>query len=433
MPEERSKERSPATPGRGSLLCGESHYKWFALALLWVTYFLLQGTRQIYGATLPQIRIDFGVTDVQMGVVASVFFLAYAIAVPFGGFAADFFRRKWVIVVGSALFVVGVFAASFAATIGMMVLTYGILNGVGQSLVPTPSTSILQQLHKESRSTALSIYQLAAYVGIILCSVMAGWLGSLGAGGWRRAFLAFGGFGILWTLALVFCLRDTPPAETAGAAVPQASFREAWLAMFSKPSAILMTLVFGLGNFGDIGFRTWMPTYLQRSFADMTPASAAFHSVFWFYAGGFFGILVASRVSDGWRRRGNVGSRLDCNLIGHVLCAAFIVAVASVSGSLPALAATLVGYGFVHGFYDANFIASFYEVITPRYRTSAYGLYSAGAFLIGSFAPAVLGWLGGAFSLRTAFAMLGLFYIVAAALTATARIRFFKRDYIKED
>ena len=93
----------------------------------------------------------------------------------------------------------------------------------------------------------------------------------------------------------------------------------------------------------------------------------------------------------------------------------------------------MVCYGFVHGFYDANFIASFYEVITPRYRTSAYGFYAAGAFLIGSFAPAVLGWLGGAFSLKMAFALLGAFYIVAAAFTAVVRVFFFKRDYIKED
>ena len=71
-------------------------------------------------------------------------------------------------------------------------------------------------------------------------------------------------------------------------------------------------------------------------------------------------------------------------------------------------------------------------MITPRYRTSAYGLYAAGAFLIGSFAPAVLGWLGGAFSLKTAFALLGIFYLVAAALTGVARIWFFKRDYIQE-
>ena len=407
-------------------------YKWVALGLLWITYFLLQGTRQIYGATLPQIRADFGVDDVKMGVVASTFFMAYAISVPFGGLVADFFRRKWVIVVGSVLFASGVFLASFASTIGLLVVTYGVLNGVGQSLVPTPSTSILQQLHKDSRATALSVYQLAAYAGIILCSVCAGWLGSLGAGGWRRAFFIFGGLGIAWVAALVFCLRDTPAETASGAAVVRASFKEALLALFAKPSAVLMTLVFGLGNFGDIGFRTWMPTFLQRSFADMSPAAAAFHAVFWFYAGGFVGILLASRISDGWRRRGNLAARLDCNLIGHVLCAVAIVAVAGLSGSLSLSTCALVAYGFVHGFYDANFIASFYEVIVPRYRTSAYGLYASGAFAIGSLAPGVLGWMGGAFSLRTAFVLLGGFYLLAAALTLVARVFFFKRDYERD-
>lgn len=408
-------------------------YKWVALGILWVTYFLLQGTRQIYGATLPQIRADFAVDDIKMGVVASVFFMAYAIAVPFGGVVADFFRRKWVIVVGTALFASGVLLSSFASTVGLLVLTYGILNGIGQSLVPTPSTSILQQLHKESRATALSLYQLAAYAGIILCSVLAGWLGSLGPGGWRKAFLIFGGIGVVWIAALVFGLRDTPPETPADGQIKRASLKDALWALFSKPSAVLMTIVFGLGNFGDIGFRTWMPTFLQRSCDGMAPTTAAFHAVFWFYLGGFVGILVASRVSDHWRKCGNLGSRLDCNLIGHLLCAVSIVAVALLSGSLTLLVPALVCYGFVHGFYDANFIASFYEVITPRYRTSAYGFYAAGAFLIGSFAPAVLGWLGGAFSLRTAFALLGVFYVVAAAFTAVARVFFFKRDYIKED
>ena len=405
------------------------NYKWVALGLLWVAYFLLQGSRQIYGATLPQICSDFAVDDVKMGVVASVFFAAYAVAVPFGGIAADFFRRKWVIVVGTVLFASGVFFASFASTVGLLVLTYGILNGVGQSLVPTPSTSILQQLHKDSRATALSVYQLAAYAGIILCSVFAGWLGSLGSGGWRKAFLIFGGLGIVWAVVLVFGLRDTPAQAATSELAGRASFKEALLALFSKPSAILMTLVFGFGNFGDIGFRIWMPTFLQRTYEDMTPAGAAFHAVFWFYAGGFAGILVASRLSDKWRKGGNIGARLDCNLIGHVLSAVAIVAVAKTVGSLPLLAASLVAYGFVHGFYDANFIASFYEVIVPRYRTSAYGLYAAGAFLIGSFAPGVLGLISGAFSMQTALVLLGGFYLFAAAMTLFARVTYFKQDY----
>ena len=405
----------------------DSRYRWLALALLWVTYFLLQGTRQIYGATLPQIKADFGVDDVRMGVVASVFFMGYAIAVPFAGFAADFLRRKWVIVAGTALFATGVFFASFASTVGLLVVTYGILNGVGQSMVPTSSTSIIQQLHSESRATALSIYQLGLYAGIILCSVSAGYLGSLGPGGWRHAFMLFGGIGLLWVFALMFFLRDTPPAGAAPAERP--SFKAALMAMFAKPSALLMTLAFGLSNFGDIGFRTWMPTFLQRTFDGMTPASAAFHSVIWFHAGGFLGILAGSRLSDAWKRRGNIGARLDCNMIGLVLCAPGVFAAAHAAQGLVGVGVALALYGFVHGFYDANFIAAFYEVVTPRYRTAAYGLFACGAFVIGSFAPAALGMLGGAFSLEMAFSMLGVFYLSAAAVTAVARTAFLKRDY----
>ena len=403
-------------------------YKWIALGLLWVTYFLLQGSRQIYGAVLPQIRADFGADDVRMGAVASAFFLAYAVVVPFGGLAADFFRRKVVIVVGTVLFVTGIFLSSFASTVGVLVLTYGILNGVGQSLVPTSSTSIIQQLHAESRATALSIYQLGAYAGLILCSVSAGWFGSLGAGGWRKAFLLFGGIGILWAALLLFFLRDTKPATACS---DRPSLKAALGAMFVKPSALLLTLAFGLSNFGDIGFRVWMPTFLQRTM-ELSPASAAFHSVIWFYAGGFLGILVASRISDGWRRRGNLGARLDCNMIGLILCAPAVYLVANLTTALPALAAVLAVYGFVHGFYDANFIASFYEVVTSRYRTSAYGLYACGAFVIGSFAPSVLGAMGAAFSLRTAFSLLGVFYLAATAVTLVARMFFFKRDYERD-
>ena len=242
--------------------------------------------------------------------------------------------------------------------------------------------------------------------------------------------MLFGGVSVALVLILAFLLRDTPPA--CGAAAGALSFKDALLALFAKPSAILMTFAFGLSNFGDIGFRIWMPTFLQRTFADLSPASAAFHAVIWFYAGGFLGILVGSRISDVWKRRGNIGARLDCNMAGLVLCAPCVFAVANISQSLCATGLALAAYGFVHGFYDANFIASFYEVVTPRYRTAAYGLFACGAFVIGSFAPAVIGFIGGAFSLGKAFSMLGIFYLGAAAVTLVARAAFLTRDYERE-
>ena len=113
-----------------------SGYKWMLLAYLSATYFLAQGSRQIFSAVLPQIKADFagaGVTDVQLGLVCSAFTLVFGLAIPFGGVLADFFSRKWMIVVGTLLFSVGIFVSGLAAGIGLLLFAYGVVNSAGQS------------------------------------------------------------------------------------------------------------------------------------------------------------------------------------------------------------------------------------------------------------------------------------------------------------
>ena len=37
-----------------------ANYKWVVLGLLFIAYFLLQGVRQLYYASIPPIRADLG-------------------------------------------------------------------------------------------------------------------------------------------------------------------------------------------------------------------------------------------------------------------------------------------------------------------------------------------------------------------------------------
>lgn len=113
-------------------------YKWIMLLLISAAYFLAQGTRQIYAAVLPDIKASFGdgVSDASMGLVGSAFTLAFGIVIPFAGLAADFFRRKWIIVAGGLLFGTGILISGFASGLGMLLVAYGVMNGIGQSLMP---------------------------------------------------------------------------------------------------------------------------------------------------------------------------------------------------------------------------------------------------------------------------------------------------------
>ena len=193
----------------------KTDYKWVVLALVSIAYFLAQGTRLIYSAVLPQIKETFaasGVTDTQLGLVSSVFTWVFGMAMPFAGLTADLFNRKRVLVFGSFLFAFGIFASGFAAGLGMLFISYGIVNSIGQSLMPPCNTSLISQYHDETRGTAFSIYQTAIYMGIVICSVVSGYLAQLSDGGWRYAFWIFGAIAFLWAVVILFTwmlfLRD---------------------------------------------------------------------------------------------------------------------------------------------------------------------------------------------------------------------------------
>ena len=328
-------------------------YKWVMLALVSSAYFLAQGTRQIYNSVLPQIKSDFlayGVTDTQLGIVGSAFALAFGLAIPFAGLAADFLRRKWMIVAGMAIFSLGILLSGFASGLGMLVFAYGILNAAGQSLMPPANSSLIGQFHVETRGTAFSIYQMCIYVGTVVCSCAAGWFASLGAGGWRKAFVLFGVIGFAWVVLLVWELHDTPSVKTEGD--EKASVKEAVMAMVGKPTALLLTLGLGFYFYALYGFKTWLPMFLVKTYPGVTIQSAAFHGVFWFYLGAMVGVMFGGRFSDRLHPR-RQAIRIEMNILGLVLSVPLLLGMAYAPTFALCIAASGV-FGFATGVYDSN-------------------------------------------------------------------------------
>ena len=70
--------------------------KWELLVLLWLAFFLNQADRQIFSIVLPLIRSDLGLTDAELGLIASALFWTYGLLVPFAGFVGDKYSRKYV-------------------------------------------------------------------------------------------------------------------------------------------------------------------------------------------------------------------------------------------------------------------------------------------------------------------------------------------------
>ena len=407
-----------------------SNYKWVVLMLVSIAYFLAQGTRLIYSAVLPQIKADFaasGVTDAQLGLISSVFTLVFGLSMPFAGLVADLFNRKRVLVFGAFLFAVGIFVSGFAAGLGMLFISYGIINSIGQSLMPPCNTSLISQYHDETRGTAFSIYQTAIYVGIVVCSVVSGYLAQLGEGGWRYAFWIFGAIAVLWAVVIAIFLKDTPQASSDNK-VGLDSVKEALQAFLKKPSSLILMAGLGCYFFVTYAFKAWAPIFMIRSFPEMETTQAVFHGVFWFYLGAFFGVTLGGRLSDALKIR-RPGIRFEVEFVGLALCIPFILMMAFVH-SLPLMILAILMFGFATGVYDSNIYAALFDVINPRFRAVGTGLFGCGGCIVGAFGPAVMGFLNDAFTPRLSMASLAIFAIVGSLAILCARVFTFNKDKI---
>ena len=406
-------------------------YKWVLLSFLFVAFFLELGSRQLYNAALPQIRLEFlrlGVTDAQLGAVGSVFAAVFGLALVASGLAADFFGRKRVLVGGTLLYSAGVMGSGFAGGVGALILFYGVLNALGQCCVAPASYALISKYHKRTRSMAMAIFQSAVYLGIILSSVFGGVLAEMGEGVWRWAFWITGAAGVAWAAAMHFGMRPEPPGEGEGGG--DASVKEAFFALLGKPTAILIAVAFGFFMYASLGIRLWTPMFLTRSFDGVGTASAAFHGVFWLNAGSLASCLVTARLIDRFGV-GRPSVRLEVSLLGFLLSIGPMLWVAH-AGSFSECCAAMAVLGTTVGVYEAAHYPAMFDCIAPRYRSAATGITGCMAFLMGSLAPATLGWMNDHMSMRAGFASLGWFYLAGAIVLLPALFWLFKKDYIAD-
>ncbi len=402
------------------------HYKWRALALLWVAFFLQQGTRQIFGATLTSIQGSLGASAAGIGMVATVFTFVYGLSVPFAGVAADLLNRKWMVVSGVFVFCLGIFASGFVSSLALLLATYGILNGFGQSFYYPSATSIIGELHKETRATALSILQMGLYAGIIGCSVASGWLAEGGTDGWRVPFWVFGGIGVVWALVLAVGLKggsDSSHKEHKDGSGDKPSLKEAFMVFVGNPSALLLAAGLGMMIYVDVGFKTWMPSHLADAF-QLPKGSAALNAVLWHYIGAFVGVTLGARVSDRLVKT-RPAVRMETNIAGLAIAVPFIAWMAY-APSLLTCGIAMALFGVFRGVYDSNLMASLFDIIPQRYHASGAGIMLSCAFVFGSTSPVVLGFMKDHFPSSAGIASLAAFYLVGAVLIAVARRRSYK-------
>jgi MFS family permease len=395
-------------------------YRWELLLWLSLAFFFNQADRQIFHVVMPLIKADLGLSDVQLGLVASVFSAVLAVTVPFAGYAGDAWSRSRIVTGSLLAWSVASFLTGFAPGFLYFVLIRSIATGVGEGFHAPAAYALISQHHSETRARAMSIHQTSVYAGVVASGALAGYVGE--RFGWRSAFWIFGGAGVLLAAVMARRLRWTAPVAAPGGW----DLRAAFAILLRTPSALLLSVAFCSMVFVNVASLAWMPTYLHERFS-MSVAEAGFASMFYLHAAAFAGVLGSGRLSDRLALRAP-SLRAAMQTAGLLGWAPFLFLL-SVAPDWPVACIALVGTGLFRGVYEANIYAALHDVVPARFHSTASSAMIASAYLIACAAPVALAAVKQQAGLAAGIGWLAVVLLPGAAAAFLASRRFYAHDY----
>lgn len=394
-------------------------YPWLVVALLWVVALLNYMDRQMLSTMQDAMKLD--IVELQkaeaFGALMAVFLWIYGLVSPFAGVVADRVSRKKLVVgslfVWSAVTYLMGYASDFTQLYWLRALM-----GVSEALYIPSALSLIADWHEgKSRSLAIGIHMTGLYVG----QAVGGFGATIAATfSWHSTFYWFGIIGIAYSVVLALLLHDKPKAAAAVAASPDPATLMKKESLWRGLSVVLSTwafwvilIYFAVPSLPGWATKNWLPTLFADSLG-LDMAQAGPMSTITIAASSFVGVLLGGVMSDKWVLR-NIRGRIYTSAIGlgmtipALILLGFGHSVVAVVG-----AGMLFGIGF--GMFDANNMPILCQIISAKYRATAYGIMNMVGVFAGAAVTQLLGkWTDGG-NLGMGFAVLGGIVIVALVL-----------------
>ena len=360
---------SPAPPARSILPRGA----WLMVGLLWFAGCSNYLTRTMLTTMRGSIMADISMTEAQFGLLTSVFLWIYAFVSPIGGFMADRFSRRMVIIVSIVAWSVITCVTGFARTFGELLALRALLGLAEACYIPAALALITDYHRGPTRSLATGVHMTGLVFGSTIGG-LGGWLAENHS--WSYAYQVIGIPNIAFSLLLMFFLRDgpretAPPTPAAAPLLPTMSFKAALLTLSRNGAFYFVISCWCLQ--GAVGWMIigWMPTHMREQFS-MGQGAAGFSALGYVYVTQTIGLLIGGVWSDRWSLS-NPRARVIIPAMAFFLAApAFWLT--GFSNVLGVTILSLILWGLAEGFLGANMMPIICLTVDPRYRATALGV-----------------------------------------------------------
>jgi len=387
---------------------------WLAVALLFPVALLNYLDRQIFSTMKMSMMADMPSigTNEKFGALMGIFLVVYGLFSPIGGYLADRFNRRWVVIGSLGVWSLVTWLTGHAHNYEQMWWARATM-GVSEAFYIPAALALIADFHTgPTRSRAVGIHQAGIYAGMAL-----GGLGGFiadSAYGWRAAFNGFGLAGVLYAFVLIAFLRA--PEKPMGSEGQTSRSLTPWTAVKSLlclGSFLLLVLYFTLPALPGWLMKNWLPSILADTF-HLGQGKAGINATLWITLASLAGVLAGGVLADRWMRSTSRG-RIYTSALGMTLMIPALFGV----GYAPTLGVAigfLILFGLGWGFFDCNNMPILCQIVRPELRATGYGVMNLVSITAGGLFTAKIGALRDA---GVAPALIFSFCALAAAVSIT--------------
>jgi EmrB/QacA subfamily drug resistance transporter len=171
------------------------------LLVLCVSLLVVSLDTTVLNVALPTLVRDLHATDTQLQWIVDAYAIAFGGLLLALGSLGDRFGRKWLLLLGLTVFVVGSAGSAFSGSAGVLISTRVVM-GIGAAAIMPGTLSILTNTFTDSeeRARAIGIWSGTTGLGIAIGPIVGGWL--LAHFWWGSVFLINVPIGILGAIAV---------------------------------------------------------------------------------------------------------------------------------------------------------------------------------------------------------------------------------------
>ncbi|MFM0227634.1 MFS transporter [Paraburkholderia dipogonis] len=378
-------------------------YRWFIVFMLFLACAISYLDRAALSVAAPLIAKDLHLDPAHLGIVFSAFFVGYSLFCFIGGYAADRFGAKRVLVVAIGLWSIFCGLTAAASSVAML-LVIRVIFGAGEGPLATCTNKIISGwFERKEQTTAVGFANSGLQLGAALAGPVVGLMAV--HWGWRIPFIVIGMLGVLWVLMWSIFSSDRPegnrwvrgamPAGSdAGAELPaRESVAHTPLSFYLKSPTIWAT---SLAYFGYAYilyfFLSWFPSYLMMERHLSLSSMSIVNVIPWIL--GFMGIALGGFISDRiFRLTGNALKSRKIVIVGGLLIAAACVACAGTANSVGSAVALMGITVFFMNLTLSVYWAIILDTVEPARMGGVGGFMHLLANTAGILAPILTGFL----------------------------------------